>query len=371
MAVKPLSGSGAGKIRRILWVGTNPGGGGTETHMVTMLQALASAGVETHALVHPGGRIAGALSGTPVKLQGGIFHNSADPGGLRALDRALRVTRPDAVVGSFSKEYWPLALLARLHGHPLVLFRHMDLRLRPATRWLLSRWPLRLVAISRYLQRRLVEQGLPAGRVEYLPNPLISGNFVRDPEARRKLRSQLGIPEDAFLAGYVGAWHRGKGIFALADAVDAAHARDPRVHALWLGGGPHEETFRQRLGNRAWHWLAGWQEDPAPWYSAMDVLALPSIEPDTFGRVCVEAQACGTPVLGSDLGGIPETFAPGRSGILLPPGDIPAWTGALQHLAGDAGLRQALGCTGIEEVRHFEARQVAGQFLAMLNDPGP
>ena len=357
---------GPGRVRRILWVGTNPGGGGTETHMVTMLQALASAGVDTHALVHPGGRIASALANGPVTQHAGVFRNSADLRGIRALDRVLKAIRPDVVVGSFSKEYWPLALLARRHGHPLVLFRHMDLRLRPSTRGLLSRWPLRLFAISRYLQRRLVEQGLPASRVEYLPNPLIPENFVRDPAARRELRRQLGIAEDAFLAGYVGAWHRGKGVFALADAVDAAHARDPRIHALWLGGGVHGEAFRQRLQDCPWHRLAGWQDDPAPWYSAMDALALPSIEPDTFGRVCVEAQACGTPVLGSNLGGIPEAFAPDRSGLLLPPGDVAAWTGALLRMADDSRLREDMGAAGRPEIRRFDARQVAARFLETL-----
>ncbi len=351
---------------RLLWVGTNPGGGGTETHMITLSQALVGIGAEVHAVAHPQGRIAAALLGTGVVLHPGQFRNSADPGGVRAVQSALRHTRPDWVVGSFSKEYWPLALLSRAQGVPLALFRHMDLRLRPSTRWLLSRWPLRLFAISAYLRGRLIAQGLPGERVEMLPNPLALGDYQRDDGIRRQWRERLGIGDEALLAGFVGAWHRGKGIFILADAIDAAHAQDARVQGLWIGGGAHEAELRARLADRPWQHVMGWQEQVTPWYSVMDVLALPSIEPDTFGRVCLEAQACATPVLGAAMGGIPESFADGVTGLLLPPGNSDAWCDALLRLASDPTLRQQLAAAGPAHAECFDADAIARDFLAAL-----
>jgi len=352
----------------LLWVGTNPGGGGTETHMITMLRALSATGMEVHALVHPQGKIAGALQNTPVQLHSGRFHNSADPNGIAALQRLLRQLRPGLVVGSFSKEYWPLALSTRARGIPLLLFRHMDLPIRPSTRWLLSRWPLRLVAISHYLQRRLIERGIPAARVEYLPNPVFLGDFAPPPGSRERLRQQLGIADEVFLVGYVGAWHRGKGIFALAEAIDAAHAQDARVQGLWLGGGAHEEAFRAAMAGRPWQHLQGWTDAVAPWYGAMDALALPSIEPDTFGRVLVEAQAAGLPVLGADIGGIPEAFAPGKSGLLLPPGDLAAWREGIQELCSNAMFRRQSGLNGKRFSSKFSSERVASTFLDLLQN---
>lgn len=351
---------------RLLWVGTNPGGGGTETHMISLCRALADAGVEMHVLVHPQGQIAQALHGSAVKLHYGRFRNSADPDGVAALWRALRQVRPQWVIGSFSKEYWPLALLSRAAGVPLLLFRHMDLRLRPSTRWLLSHWPLRLVAISTYLRERLVAQGLPQARVELLPNPLILAEFTRNEAARRQLRAGLGLDEGDFVLGFVGAWHRGKGVFVLADALDAAHAVDPRVNGLWLGGGAHETELRGRLAGRPGHHLLGWQQPVTPWYSAMDALALPSIEPDTFGRVCLEAQACGTPVLGAAMGGIPESFAADQTGLLLAPGDVEAWKDAFLHLTEDRQDLERLAGAGPEFARRFSAEKIAHEFLRVL-----
>ncbi|WP_308389390.1 glycosyltransferase family 4 protein [Acidithiobacillus sp. AMEEHan] len=353
----------------LLWVGTNPGGGGTETHMITLLRALAGQGVECHALVHPQGKIAAALAASPVQLHPGIFHNSADPRGIAALDRALRQLRPQLLVGSFSKEYWPLALLSRLHRIPLLLFRHMDLRLRPSTRWLLSHWPLRLVAISRYLQQRLRAQGIPAARVEYLPNPVRLADFVPPSGAREARRAELGIGDEVFLLGYVGAWHRGKGIFTLADAIDAAHEQDSRIHGLWIGGGAHEAEFRQYLAGKPWQHLLGWTDAVTPWYGAMDALALPSVEPDTFGRVLVEAQAAGLPVLGAEIGGIPEAFAPGKSGLLLPPGEVGAWREAILALAQDLAMRTRLAEEGPVFVQRFAAQRVAEEFLRSVEAP--
>ena len=356
---------------RLLWLGTNPGGGGTETHMITLCRALADAGVEMHALVHPQGQIAQALRGSAVQLHYGRFRNSADPDGVAALWRALRQVRPQWVIGSFSKEYWPLALLSRAAGVPLLLFRHMDLRLRPSTRWLLSHWPLRLVAISTYLRERLVTQGLPQARVELLPNPLILAEFTRNEAARRQLRAGLGLSEEDFLLGFVGAWHRGKGVFILVDALDAAHAVDPRVHGLWLGGGAQEAELRERLAGRPGHHLMGWQQPVTPWYSAMDALALPSIEPDTFGRVCLEAQACGTPVLGAAMGGIPESFVPGQTGLLLPPGDITAWRDAILLLAMDTTESLRLGAGGSLFAQSFAAERIAHALLRSLDAEPP
>ena len=334
--------------------------------MITLSRALAEQGAEVHCLVHPQGRIAQALETAPVTRHFGVFRNSADPGGIRALRRAIRVVQPDWVIGSFSKEYWPLALISRSEGRRLALFRHMDLRLKPSTRWLLSRWPLRLFAISAYLRERLILQGVPAERVEVLANPLRLADFQRDFTARTRQRAALGLADEDFLVGFAGAWHRGKGVFMLADAIDAAHATDARVHGLWLGGGTHEAELRARLEDKPWHHLLGWQDPATPWYSVMDTLALPSIEPDTFGRVCLEAQACASPVLGAAMGGIQESFAADRSGLLLPAGEWADWRDAILRLAADVPLREGLAGAGPDYARRFDADVIARDFLATL-----
>ncbi len=66
--------------------------------------------------------------------------------------------------------------------------------------------------------------------------------------------------------------------------------------------------------------VLGWVTDPARYFQALAMLAMPSLSPETFGRVSAEAQASGVPVLVSDVGGAAETLQDGTTGMLLPAG---------------------------------------------------
>jgi glycosyltransferase involved in cell wall biosynthesis len=110
-----------------------------------------------------------------------------------------------------------------------------------------------------------------------------------------------------------------------------------------------------------------WSSDIVACYAAMDILAFPPIRRESFGRVSAEGQACGLPVVASAVGGIPETLRDGVSGILVPPGDVPAWTDALTTLATDADLRARMGAAGrAQACERFASARIAAQFACIL-----
>lgn len=84
-------------------------------------------------------------------------------------------------------------------------------------------------------------------------------------------------------------------------------------------------------------------------YDRAAVVACPSHR-EGFGVVCAEAMAHGRPVVAAGVGGLLDLVVDGETGILVPPGDVPALRDALKRLLGDAGLRRRLGAAGRERV---------------------
>jgi glycosyltransferase involved in cell wall biosynthesis len=94
---------------------------------------------------------------------------------------------------------------------------------------------------------------------------------------------------------------------------------------------------------------------------------VPTIGNEAFGRVSIEAQACGLPVLCSDNGGLPETLLPDITGLLIPAGDVPAWRDAILRLTQNTQLRMQLQSKGRDWVnRTFSTTAVVKQFTKLL-----
>ena len=359
---------------RLLFVATGEGAGGTETHFVTLARALAETGDEVAAVVSRRGAMAAWLAGSAVQLLHGTFRNSADPRGLAAVSAASRRFRPDWIVGSLSKEYWPLLLVGRLTDVPVALFKHMDFPMRPLTKRFVPRLARPFIVVSDAMRRSFEARGIPPDQIRVLANPIDGRRYHPAPELRAAARSALGVGEDEVLVGYLGRLSPEKGVHALTDALELALPRAPALRALWVGGGPDEARLRARLAaspHAARHIMRPFAPDPLPLYAALDVVAVPSLIAESFGRVAAEAEACGLPVLASRIGGIPEAVSEGVTASLLPPGDADAWADALVALAAEPERRRCMGEAGPALVRaRFAAPVVAERFRELLARAG-
>ena len=95
------------------------------------------------------------------------------------------------------------------------------------------------------------------------------------------------------------------------------------------------------------------------------VFACPSLY-EPLGIVNLEAMACGTAVVGSAVGGIPEVVAEGRNGLLVPPGDPVALAGALSALTADPGRAAEMGRQGRQRaIGEFSWASIAAQTAAL------
>lgn len=218
----------------------------------------------------------------------------------------------------------------------------------------------RIVATSPQEKRHMRELVSAKGNIDIIP----CGTDIRRFGCieREPARAALGIEEETKVVLYVGRFDPRKGIETLVRAVARSQALQKGNLKLIIGGGsrPGESdgierdriegivsqlglsdltTFPGRLG-----------EDTLPiYYAAADVCVIPShYEP--FGLVTVEAMACGTPVVGSDVGGLQYTVLPEQTGLLCPPKNEAAFAEAIDRILENPEWGRQLGEAGRKRV---------------------
>ncbi len=180
---------------------------------------------------------------------------------------------------------------------------------------------------------------------------------------RAATRARLEIPPDAPVIGFVGRLVGDKGVGVLARAWTRLRLDFPDAHLILIGpeeerdAAPAETLAALRADDRA-HVL-GLIEDPAPFYAAMDVVALPT-EREGFPNVPLEAGAMGLPVVASRVTGCVDAIQDGATGRLVSPGDDGALYDALSSYLADTTLRAKHGAAAREHVvDHFEEKVVS------------
>lgn len=156
---------------------------------------------------------------------------------------------------------------------------------------------------------------------------------VFKPLGRDWARSQLGLARDRKYILFVGLLTKLKGLDALLRTLPAVLADFPDTHLLLAGDGYYRsplEALATQMGLRdRLSFLGFLPNSQLPlWYNAADVCVLPSHH-ESFGVVVVEALACGTPFVGTRVGGIPQICAHFKAGQVIPPRDEAALAHAI------------------------------------------
>jgi len=143
-------------------------------------------------------------------------------------------------------------------------------------------------------------------------------------------------------------------ILAVADLIRKYNLKNIRL--LIVGGGPEETKYKElaeKLGISGYTTFTGridYFKIPE-YHSKMDIEVYPSrFDSESFGVSIVEAQACGKPVIVSNVGGLPEVVDDGVTGIVVPKEDVPEVSAAIKRLLDDKTLRNLMGEAGRKRV---------------------
>lgn len=195
------------------------------------------------------------------------------------------------------------------------------------------------------------------------PDKFISRWDEQGQTRRRVVRHKLGVKGKKVVL-FAGRIIPTKGIHVLMRAMQVVARRYPGC-VLVIAGGASIGTSKQtaymeklqalaRKGKFKTIFLKSVKHEKMPdYYLAADVLVCPSTGGEAFGLVNVEAMATGLPVVGSNVGGIPEVVTPQQSGLLVPPKAHLALGKALCSVLGDGALAQSMGQFGRLRVEEY------------------
>lgn len=218
----------------------------------------------------------------------------------------------------------------------------------------LGRGARRVLAVSAAVRAAWVAAGVPAERVEVVPNGVDVERFARPraPGERERLRAALGWPPAATVVLTVGALRPEKGTADLLAAFAALAPGAPALRLAVAGDGPERgalEAAARAAGVAERVSFLGLRRDVDDLLAAADVFALAS-RVEAYPTVLLEALAAGVPVVATATGGVPEIVIEG-TGLLAPAGAPAELAAALGRLAAEPELARALAARGRARAR--------------------
>jgi glycosyltransferase involved in cell wall biosynthesis len=207
-----------------------------------------------------------------------------------------------------------------------------------------------LITISPAQQQEIVRtfRIAPIERTAIVPLGLDLEPLLTLPADWPSLRPQLDIDANSIVIGYVGRFVPIKDLDTLVEAFAVAVERVPNLVLLLAGDGPLRlsiESKIEKLRIAARVRLPGWCKDLRALYATMDVGTIASRNEGTPVAL-IEAMAAAKPVVATAVGGVPDVIEQGRTGILVPSGDVEALGSAFVELATDLEKRRRLGGAG-------------------------
>ncbi|MFP4521157.1 MAG: N-acetyl-alpha-D-glucosaminyl L-malate synthase BshA [Fibrobacterota bacterium] len=220
-----------------------------------------------------------------------------------------------------------------------------------------------VTAVSEYLKEKTVEIfGVDSSKIRRVYNFINPENF----NPGKRTSERCGCPPDAFIIGHASNLRPVKSPLEVIEIFRGISESSNRRCVLWIiGDGPMHREMNEKIseyGLKDKVRFMGIQSDIGASLACCDLFLLPSKE-ESFGLAALEAMACGTPVIASNVGGIPEVIESGRDGFLVECGDVPKAVTHGLRIIEDAALRSKIIENGIEKaVNRFSRGSVIREY---------
>lgn len=218
-----------------------------------------------------------------------------------------------------------------------------------------------IIAVSQYIKSELIERGISSRKIFPVYNlPPSFNGVIAKPQTRDCSVVHLFAP--GFLIGF-------KGFFVLIKAMNKVIESGVKIDLTIAGDGPDRralELLTKDLRLVPYIKFTGKLTFEAlfDFYSNCDIVVIPSIFPEPFGRVALEAMFFGKPIVASRVGGIPELIKDKQTGLLVSPGVPEELAQAILILVKDPKLRESMGKSGkLVSDTEFSSKRIVDKHL--------
>ena len=195
------------------------------------------------------------------------------------------------------------------------------------------------------------------------------GKFDYSIKRREEIRLKYNIPLDAYVFIFLGRLCKDKGIDELTEAFQRVSKLNSNVYLLLVGPneGQYDNSYFEKLGN-ARIVLAGLTRNPEFYFSASDVLVLPSYR-EGFGTTVLEAAACGIPTIASNIYGLSDAVVNGSTGLLHEVKNVESLTSCMMELVNNEALTVELGSQAKKRVKEvFSSECLSTELLRFYRE---
>ncbi len=290
-----------------------------------------------------------------------IVHSIMPKTGMIAMLSA-RLTCLPTRLHTFTGQVW-----ATQKGAPRILYRWFDK--------MIARFANCVLTDSPSQRDFLVNQGVMASsKVGVIGSGSISGvdpkRFHPNSDARKAVRDELGIAQEARVILFVGRLNRDKGVLDLAMAFNSIVDRYQDTVLLFVGAQEDVpfscvQDICSNHANRVHH--VSFTSEPERYMASADIFCLPSYR-EGFGTTIIEAAACAMPAVASRIYGITDAVIDGETGLLVGPGDVATLSQALSTLISQNDLRRKMGIAARQRALELFPSEKITQEMVSLYD---
>lgn len=359
---------------KILHVSTPKGWRGGEQQVAYLALALREAGTDQVVMCREGGSLEERLRKESIPC---IPFRSRGVAGISlayAIHRACTDSGFDILHAHDSHAHSSAILAATIFGNktPVLVSRRVDF---PVSDSFFSRYKYnhpavrRIICVSEKIRAITAPAIRAAERLIVVYDGIDTDRF-RISIDKRKLRRELGLPDDVRLIGNISALADHKDHPTFIRTAAEVLRKHPSSHFIIVGKGPEEQTIRSLIaasGHAANIHLLGFRDDVPEIMKSLDLFLMTSSS-EGLGSTVLDAFAAGVPVVATAAGGIPEIVTDGVTGLLAPVKDHARLAAAIERVLTDDSLHESLARNATATCAGFTFREMARKTREVYED---